>query len=153
LRAERLQVSMIAFTMDERDVTTVLGSPWTMIGTDGLPPGVGGRPHPRLTGTFPRVLGRYVRDRAVLTLPEAVRRMTSLPAEVFGLADRGVIRPGAIADLVALDPDRVADTGGYDDPLRPPTGLAWVRQAGTLVVDQNRWLGRRSGARLTPSPG
>jgi len=153
LRAERLQVSMIAFTMDERDVTTVLGSPWTMIGTDGLPPGVGGRPHPRLTGTFPRVLGRYVRDRAVLTLPEAVRRMTSLPAEVFGLADRGVIRPGAIADLVALDPDRVADTGGYDDPLRPPTGLAWDRQAGTLVVDQNRWLGRRSGARLTPSPG
>lgn len=151
LRAEQLRVSMIAFVMDEQDLTTVLSSPWTMIGSDGLPPGVGGRPHPRLTGTFPRVLGRYVRDRGVLELTEAVRRMTALPAATFGLADRGVVRAGAVADLVAFDPDRITDTGGYDDPLRPPAGLAWVRQAGGLVVEGNRWLGTRRGRRLTPA--
>lgn len=151
LRAERLQVSMIAFTMDEADLATVLSSPWTMVGSDGLPPGVGGRPHPRMTGTFPRVLGRYVRERGVLELSEAVRRMTALPAATFGLADRGVVRAGAVADLVAFDPDRITDIGDYDDPLRPPAGLAWVRQAGQLVVEGDRWLGTRRGRRLTPA--
>jgi N-acyl-D-aspartate/D-glutamate deacylase len=151
LRSERLRVSMVRFAMDEHDIDTVLAHPETMIGSDGLPPGVGGKPHPRLYGTFPRVLGRYVRERGVLTLPEAIRRMTSLPADAFGLAGRGRITPGAVADLVLLDPERVAERGSYADPVHPPCGIDVVIQDGHLVVQDGRWLGVRRGRRLIPA--
>jgi N-acyl-D-amino-acid deacylase len=151
LATERLRVTMVLASMSEADVATVLTHPRTMIGSDGLPPGVGGRPHPRLFGTFPRVLGRYVRDQGTLTLPDAVARMTGLPAAVFGLTDRGRIAPGAVADLVAFDPLTVADVGSYRDPGHPPAGLAWVMQAGQIAVRDGRWLGQRLGRRLTPA--
>lgn len=151
LRTERLRASMVTFSMAEADVEAVLADPATMVGSDGLPPGVGGKPHPRLYGTFPRVLARYVRERGVLDLPTAVVKMTSLPADVFGLPDRGRIAPGAVADLVAFDPDLVADACDYRDPVRPPTGIGWVMQAGTIVVCDGRWLGRRAGRRLEPA--
>jgi N-acyl-D-amino-acid deacylase len=148
---ERLRVSMVRFAMTEADVETVLAHPQTMIGSDGLPPGVGGRPHPRLFGTFPRVLGRYVRERGVLSLPEAIARMTSLPADGFGLAGRGRIAPGQVADLVLLDAGTVAEGGDYRDPVHPPVGIGTVIQGGHLVVGDGRWLGVRRGRRLMPA--
>ncbi|MDA3631151.1 D-aminoacylase [Saccharopolyspora sp. WRP15-2] len=150
LVGERLRAAMIHFSMHEDDLELALSDPHTAIGSDGLPPGTGGKPHPRLTGTFPRVLGRYTRERAVLTLPEAVHRMTWLPAQIFGIPDRGLIAPGKIADLVAFDPRTVHDQGDYQDPMQQPAGIPWVCQSGRTVVDEGRYLGPRSGIRLTP---
>jgi N-acyl-D-amino-acid deacylase len=150
LRSERLRVSAVLFTMHENDLLAALTDPHTMIGSDGLPPGVGGRPHPRLFGTFPRVLGRYVRDQGVLALGTAIHKMTGLPAATFGLTGRGVVAPGNVADLVAFDAAAVTDVGDYRDPVHPPRGLAWVMQAGTAVVRDGRWLGVRRGRRLLP---
>ncbi|MFI0418592.1 amidohydrolase family protein [Spongiactinospora sp. 9N601] len=151
LVSERLRVSAVTFWMDEDDVRAALAHPHTMIGSDGLPPGTAGRPHPRLYGTFPRILGRYVREAGVLTLGEAVRRMTALPAAWFGVPDRGRIAPGLIADLVAFDPVTVRDTGDYHDPAGAPEGIAWVAQAGRLTVANGRHLGVRAGRRLLPA--
>ncbi len=103
-----------------------------------------------MTGTFPRVLGRYVRERGVLELPEAVRRMTSLPAETFRIPDRGRIAPGAVADLVAFDTDTVVDVGDYQNPMRAPAGIPWVCLSGRTVVEDGHFLGARAGTRLTP---
>ena len=150
LREERLGVSIVISSMSEPDVTEVLAHPATMIGSDGLPPGRGGKPHPRMYGTFPRVLGRYVRERGVLSLPDAISRMTSRPASAFGLTDRGRVAAGAVADLVAFDPERIADAGDYRDPVRSPAGIAWVMQAGQFAVRDGRWLGTRLGRRLDP---
>jgi dihydroorotase/N-acyl-D-amino-acid deacylase len=122
-----------------------------MIGSDGLPPGLGGKPHPRMYGTFPRVLSRYVRDRKVLSLPEAVRKMTSLPASTFGLGDRGLVEPGRSADLVLFDAGTIVDRANYDDPIQPPAGIAWVMQNGRVVARDGEYLGGRSGRRLTPA--
>lgn len=148
LGEEQLQVSMVVFSMREDDLEAALRDPRTMIGSDGLPPGVGGKPHPRLFGTFPRVLARYVRERNVLDLGTAVHKMTGLPAATFGLTDRGRIASGMVADLVAFDPVTVSDRGDYRDPVHPPTGIDWVMQAGELVVEQGRWQRVRRGRRL-----
>src|SRR5437867_10746092 len=108
----RLQpAGAIYFQMSEDDVRRILAFPPTMIGSDGLPHDV--HPHPRLWGTFPRVLGHYSRDLRLFSLEEAVRRMTGLPARWFGFADRGVIRPGACADLVVFDAAAVKATGTF----------------------------------------
>jgi N-acyl-D-aspartate/D-glutamate deacylase len=149
LREEQLRVSMVLFSMCEDDLEQALRDPHTMIGSDGLPPGVGGKPHPRLFGTFPRILARYVRERRTIDLGTAVHKMTALPAATFGLTGRGRIAPGQVADLVAFDPERVADQCDYRDPVQPPTGIAWVMQTGQLVVEDGRWLGARRGRRLT----
>jgi N-acyl-D-amino-acid deacylase len=150
LLAEELKVSMIVHSMREEDLVLALTHPETMIGSDGLPPGLGGKPHPRMWGTFPRILGRYVRDQGRLSLEDAVRKMTGLPAETFGLADRGVVAPGRAADLVAFDSGTVADGADYDTPTRPPRGIAWVMQNGETVVRAGAYLGRRAGRRLVP---
>jgi N-acyl-D-aspartate/D-glutamate deacylase len=151
LREERLRASMVIFAMSEQDVRTALADRDTMIGSDGLPPGVGGKPHPRLFGTFPRVLGEYVRHQQVLPLGEAVRRMTSLPAEVFRIPDRGLVRPGRVADLVGFDPTTIDHPANYRDPVHPPSGISWVLQAGERVVDGTSYLGPRRGRRLSPT--
>lgn len=135
---------VVLFTMDEADVRTVLAHPTTMIGSDGVP-AAGSKPHPRLYGCFPRVLGHYARDERVLDLPTAVHKMTGMPAARFGLADRGVIRPGAFADLVVFDPARIRDTATYDDPCRFPEGIAAVYVNGTAVA--------RDGAQTDARPG
>ncbi|MGI8614537.1 MAG: N-acyl-D-amino-acid deacylase family protein [Nocardioidaceae bacterium] len=152
LRTEELNASMIIFSMREEDLVEALVHPLTMIGSDGLPPGGGGRPHPRMWGTFPRVLSRYVRETGALSLEEAVRKMTSLPARRFGLANRGQVRPGAVADLVVLDPGTVHDEADYDDPVRPARGIIDVLVGGRLAVDAGRYMGERAGRRLVPSP-
>src|SRR6266481_2844271 len=116
-----LPAGAIYFSMDEQDVQRILGFEHTMIGSDGLPHDAA--PHPRLWGTFPRVLGHYSRDCGLFSLEEAVRRMTSLPAHWFGFRDRGVVRPGAFADLAVFDPARVKDTGTFTAPARPAEGI------------------------------
>jgi N-acyl-D-amino-acid deacylase len=110
--------------MDEADVLAILGHGRCMVGSDGLPHDTW--PHPRLWGTFPRFLRRCVRETGLLTLEEAVRRMTALPAEVFALEDRGRVAPGCFADLVVFDPEAFRDTATYEDPARPAEGLREV---------------------------
>jgi N-acyl-D-aspartate/D-glutamate deacylase len=152
LAEEELDARIIEFSMSESDVETVLSSPFTMIGSDGTAPGFsGGRAHPRLYGTFPRVLGRYVRELGVLNLTEAIRKMTSLPAEVFGVPQRGKVAVGMMADLVCFDPITVGHPGDYLNPSTPPVGIAWVMQEGHVVMQEGRWAETRRGKRLIPS--
>jgi N-acyl-D-aspartate/D-glutamate deacylase len=135
---------VVLHSMHEDDVRTVMRHPTTMIGSDGIPT-LEGRPHPRLYGTFARVLGRYARELGLFALEEAVHRMTGLPARKFGLADRGVVRAGAFADLVLFDPARVIDAGSYEDPHRPPHGIAHVFVNGAPVVREGAHTGSRPG--------
>jgi len=136
-------VFAIIFSMSEDDVRTVLVHPTTMIGTDGI--GAGSRPHPRLYGTYPRILGRYVRDEGLLSLQAAIHKMTGMPAAKFRLPGRGVIEEGSVADLVVFDPKTVIDVASYDDPKRPPAGMPWVLVNGEPVV--------RDGAHTGATPG
>lgn len=145
---EELQATMIVHAMAEEDVRTALADPRTMIGTDGLPAGTGGRPHPRAFGSFPRVLQHYVAEEGVLTLQEAIRRMTALPAEVFGLTGRGRVLEGCSADLVLLSPDDIVDHATFADPMRSPSGVRDVFVNGVRVVESGTWTGRRAGAFL-----
>jgi len=130
--------------MNEDDVRTVMRHRSTMIGSDGIP-ATGANPHPRLYGTFPRVLGRYARDEGVLTMADAVHRMTGMPAAKFGLTDRGVIEPGAFADVVVFDPETVIDRGTYQDPRQYPAGIPHVFVNGTAVVRDGKHTGQRPG--------
>lgn len=149
LQEERLRATMVVVSMDKADVDSVIRHPATVVGSDGLPPGLGGRPHPRQYGTFPRVLQRYVRERKILGLAEAVAKMTALPADTFGLKGRGRVIKGAIADLVVFSPPHVNEVGTYSDPARAPEGISAVLMAGRPVVYSGQWLGTRRGRRLT----
>ncbi|HEY8287767.1 MAG TPA: D-aminoacylase, partial [Acetobacteraceae bacterium] len=125
--AEKLTpAGAIYFQMDEPDVQRIMAHRLAMIGSDGLPHD--SYPHPRLWGTFPRVLGHYARDLGLFSLEEAVRKMTGHTADVFGMTDRGVIRAGAYADLVLFDPATVRDASTYDAPTTPAEGIleTWV---------------------------
>ncbi|HZX06476.1 N-acyl-D-amino-acid deacylase family protein [Kribbella sp.] len=147
LECHQAAVSVINHAMREEDVTAVLEHPRTAIASDGwIMDATGpGHPHPRNFGTFPRVLGHYGRDRGLFTPAEAIRRMTSLPASRLGLTDRGVIRRGAIADLVVLDPARIADKSTYDDPWQLSIGVEHVLVAGRPALTAGKPTGRRSG--------
>ncbi|MBV8951539.1 MAG: amidohydrolase family protein, partial [Actinobacteria bacterium] len=134
-------------TMHEPDVCTVMAHPTTMIGSDGIPT-LGGKPHPRLYGTFARVLGHYARDVGVLPLEAAVHRMTGMPAAKFGLAGRGAVAPGAAADLVLFDPATIEDVATYDAPRRYPAGVVAVWVNGTCVMRDGRHTGARPGRAL-----
>ncbi len=137
----------IHFTLDEADVETNLRHSRMMIGSDGIPD-LQGQPHPRLFGTMPRILARYVRERGVLTLEEAVRRMTSLSCERFGLVDRGRVAEGLWADLVLFDPDSVQDMASYDDPKREPVGIRAVVVNGQVAYLDARHTGAGAGRTL-----
>jgi N-acyl-D-amino-acid deacylase len=117
-----------------------------MIGSDST--FVGAKPSPRTYGSFPRVLGQFVRDEALLGLEEAIRSMTSAPAERLGLRDRGLIRDGLVADLVVLDPARVRSTATYEEPRSFPEGIDWVIVDGEPVVAEGRHTGARPGRTL-----
>jgi len=125
----------IQFVIDEADVVTNLLHDDMMVGSDGIPD-LNGKPHPRLFGTFPRVLGHYVRERGVLALPEAVRRMTSLAADNFGMTGRGRIREGDWADLVLFDPATVIDGATYDAPQTEPDGIRMVVVNGVVAYER-----------------
>jgi N-acyl-D-amino-acid deacylase len=133
----------IYFSMDDADVERILAYPETMIGSDGLPHDE--FPHPRLWGTFPRVLGHYARERGLFTLERAVHKMTGLPAQRFGLAGRGVIAPGYSADLVIFDPERIADTATFAHPKVPAAGIVSVYVNGTVAWHEGRSTGSRTG--------
>ena len=146
---------MILFQLDEADLRRALAHPAVMIGSDGsaLAPygALGmGKPHPRSYGTFPRVLGEYAREQRILGLPEAVHKMTGLPAKRLRLRDRGVIRVGAKADLVVFDPRRIADQATYDEPHRYPVGIEHVVVNGSIVVKDGAHTGSLPGKLLTP---
>ncbi len=146
---------MILFQLDEADLRRALVHPQVMIGSDGsslAPYGAlgAGKPHPRSYGTFPRVLGEYAREQRVLGLPEAVHKMTGLPARRLGLRDRGVVRVGAKADLVVFDPKRVADQATYEEPHRYPVGVEHVLVNGRLVIKDGEHTGSLPGRLLTP---
>ena len=146
--AEKLYpAGAVYFQMDEDDLRRIMAYPTTMIGSDGLP----GRskPHPRLWGTFPRVLSRYVREQALLSLQHAIRKMTGLSAETFGLHDRGLIYPGFAADLVLFDPQKVADTATFEEPESPAAGIRRVFVNGELAWADGISTGSRSGRFLT----
>ena len=131
-------------------------SPFGMIGSDGSLTRLGdGAPHPRAFGTYPRVLGRYVRERRILSLEDAVRKMTSFPAARLGLGDRGLLRPGMAADITVFDPATVTDRSTFTDPHHYSEGIRFVLVNGVLVVDKGTLTGARPGQvlrRLTASP-
>jgi N-acyl-D-amino-acid deacylase len=137
----------IYYKMEERDVRTILAHPSAMIGSDGLPHDR--HPHPRLWGTFPRVLGHYVRDLGLMTLESAVHRMTGLPARVFGLADRGLIAEGYAADITMFDAAAIIDRASFDEPLRPARGIERVIVNGVVIRESGVATGQRSGRILT----
>jgi N-acyl-D-amino-acid deacylase len=133
--AERLlPAGAIYFQMDEADVRRIMAHRLAMIGSDGLPHD--SYPHPRLWGTFPRVLGHYGRDLGLFSLEEAVRKMTGHTASVFGMVDRGVIREGAYADLVLFNPATVSDTATFESPVRPAEGIleTWINGQSAYVL-------------------
>jgi N-acyl-D-amino-acid deacylase len=133
----------IYFAMDEADVERILAHPETMIGSDGLPHDV--FPHPRLWGAFARVLGHYARSRRLFPLEVAIRKMTGLPADRFGLRERGLLRPGFHADLVVFDPQTVADLATFAEPTRPARGVAAVYVNGALAWRDGTPTGARAG--------
>jgi N-acyl-D-amino-acid deacylase len=147
LESHQAAVSVVNHAMSEDDVTTVLEHPRTAVASDGwIMDATGpGHPHPRNFGTFPRVLGHYTRDRGTLTLPEAIRRMTALPATRLGLSDRGIIKPGAIADLTVLDADKIADKSTYDNPWQLSVGINHVLLAGQPALTNAKPTGHRPG--------
>jgi N-acyl-D-amino-acid deacylase len=147
---EQGQGAMILFQLDEGDFRRALVHPRVMIGSDGMslaPYGAlgEGRPHPRSYGTFPRVLGEYARDQRVLSLAQAVHKMTGLPARRLGLKDRGLIRVGARGDLVVFDPKTVADQATYQAPHRYPVGVEHVLVNGRFVIKDGEHTGSLPG--------
>jgi N-acyl-D-amino-acid deacylase len=149
LVADEGATEMVRASMCERDVEHVMRHPWVMFGSDASAlafegPLSEGKPHPRGFGTFPRILGHFVRERKVLPLEEAVRKMTSLPASRFGLVDRGAIRPGMKADLVLFDPDAIGDEVTYAGPVKAPRGIHSVWVNGVRVVKRGELI-RRQG--------
>ncbi|MBI3402397.1 MAG: amidohydrolase family protein [Acidobacteria bacterium] len=143
--------SLVSFNMAERDIELIMRQPFTMTCTDGdLVPFGQGQPHPRGNAAFARKIRRYVNERETIDLPFAVRSMTSLPASVFGLKDRGVLRPGAWADVLVFDPAKVRDVATYLEPHQLSEGMAYVLVNGRIAKDDNNWTGTLAGRVVTP---
>ena len=154
---EQGSVPTVFFHHSEPDMQLVLKQPWTSIGSDGAavnPDGPTGRshPHPRYYGTFPRVLGRYVRELHVLTFPEAVKKMTSMNADKIGIKDRGRLREGLWADITIFDPARVIDRATFENPHQFPVGIDYVIVNGVLTLEHERHTGALAG-RVIYGPG
>jgi len=147
---EKGVVNMCVFVMNEEVISTMIKNPLALVASDGMsfaPYGVLGeaRPHPRYYGTFPRVLGKYVRQDRVLTLQDAVRKMTSLPAQKLGLKDRGLIREGFYADIVIFDPESVLDKAVFTDPHQYPEGIKYVLVNGRIVIENGKHTNTPAG--------
>jgi dihydroorotase/N-acyl-D-amino-acid deacylase len=142
-------ISCVYHSMDEADVERIMRHPACMIGSDGTVLEYGkGVPHPRSYGTFPRILGVYVREKKVLPLEEAIRKMTSLSAQRMNLHDRGLLRPGMSADLVIFDPERIIDRATFTDPHQYPDGIEYVFVNGKMVVERGALTQERPGRAL-----
>jgi N-acyl-D-aspartate/D-glutamate deacylase len=143
---EKGAVSIVSHAMHEDDVRTLLKPGWTMTASDGdLVPFGEGVPHPRSYGTFPRKIRRYVLDERVIPLEHAIRSMTSLPSRVFRMSDRGEVRPGAFADLIVFDLERVRDTATYTEPHRLAEGMVHVFVNGRPAVADGVQTTERAG--------
>jgi N-acyl-D-amino-acid deacylase len=145
-------VTVVGFGMCQKDVDLVLRNPHTMIGSDGIESDVG-EPHPRVYGTFARVLGEYVRERAVVSLEQAVHKMTGKSAAKFRLTDRGEIAVGRFADIVVFDPETIADVATYEKPRQHPVGIDYVLINGRLAVEGGAQRDVRPGRVLRHSAG
>lgn len=132
---EEASVSIVLFYLSEDDVKTVMRHQAIIVCTDGL---LGGKPHPRVYGAFPRVLGRYVREEGVLSMQDTVRKMTSLPAQAFGLNERGLLKEGMFADVTIFDPKKILDLGAYTNPRQFPVGIEYVIVNGRLVLEKGK---------------
>ena len=145
--------SIVSFNMSEDDVADLMRQPWMMTASDGglALPGEG-RPHPRNNAAFTRKLTHYVRDRGVIPLEDAIRSMTSLPAAVFGIDDRGTIREGAAADLAVFDLDALRERATFDDPHQLSEGMWLVLVNGEPVIEDGRFTGKRPGTVLRRKP-
>ena len=148
LLEEENAVGMVDFYGQEEHVVRFLVRPEQNVCTDGL---LGGKPHPRVFGSFPRVLGRYVREQKALTIEDAVRKMTSKPAEVFGIERRGLLKPGYFADITVFNPCTVIDKGTFADPVRFPEGIEYVAVNGQLIVEAGEFRPRLAGKVLRKS--
>jgi N-acyl-D-aspartate/D-glutamate deacylase len=142
----------------EEDMNLAMTQPWCSIGSDGSAYAIEGslrrgNPHPRNFGTFPRVVGVYVRERKVLSLEDAIRKMTSLNAAKIGLQDRGQLAPNFLADIVVFDPDTVIDRATYTDPFQYSSGIRFVLVNGKIVLSDEEHTGARPGRVLRPSSG
>jgi N-acyl-D-amino-acid deacylase len=145
--ADRLQpAGAIYFMMDEKDVQAAMSHPGAMIGSDGIP--FDAHPHPRLWGTFPRVLGHYSRDLKLFPLEDAVRRMTSYSAKRFHLTRRGEVKAGYYADLCIFDPATVIDTATFEKPISPAAGIDTVICNGAIAWRDGKTGGGRAGRAL-----
>ncbi len=147
---EKAEVSITADMMSQEDIARIMTGRYTMVGTDAsgvAPTGVlgYGKPHPRYYGTYPRILGKYVREEGLLTLEDAIRRMTSFPAQRMGLADRGLLKEGMWGDIVVFDPDTVIDRATFLEPHRFPDGIIHVLVNGEVVVENNTQTERLPG--------
>lgn len=151
LRRNNASIGMVGFAMSEDNLERILAHPRGMVASDGGSfaiegPTRSGSPHPRGLGTFPRVLGRYVRERKVLTLAQAIHKMTALPASRIRLADRGRLAPGLAADVVILDPARVEDRATFEEPFQYPAGIAAVVVNGTIALRDGERGARGTGS-------
>lgn len=145
--------SVVSYLMRDDDVETFMRKPWTMTSTDGgVVPFGDGVPHPRYYGAFPRKIEDYVRNRGVLSLEDAVRSMTNLPASVLGIPDRGRVREGMVADLVVFAPERVSAPATFLDPHRYAEGMVHVFVGGTAAIEDGRFTGARAGLFLARDP-
>ena len=147
---ENGSVPTVFFHHSEGDMQLIMKQPWTSIGSDGSavnPDGPTGRthPHPRYYGTFPRVLGRYVRELKIITLPEAVKKMTSMNADKIGITDRGRLKEGACADVTIFDADRVIDRATFERPQQFPAGISYVIVNGVVTIDNEQHTGALAG--------
>lgn len=152
LLADRAGTSAIYFSMSEEDIEYAMRQPWMMVGIDAgaraADSTVTGKPHPRAYGSFPRILCRYVRERGVITLPDAIRRFTSLPAARMGLDERGVIKEGMFADFTIFDPNTVCDRATFEDPVQVSVGITHVIVNGVPVLRDGTPTGARPGRAL-----
>ncbi|HST61591.1 MAG TPA: D-aminoacylase [Longimicrobium sp.] len=152
LLADRAGTSAIYFSMSEEDIETAMRQPWMMVGIDAgaraADSTVTGKPHPRAYGSFPRILCRYVRERGVITLPDAIRRFTSLPAARVGLDERGVIKEGMFADFTIFDPNTVCDRATFEEPVQVSVGIVHVIVNGVPVLRNGTPTDARPGRAL-----
>lgn len=135
----------VLFMMNDEDINRIIQSPITMIGTDGIPGFGVSRVHPRLTGTFPKILGRYVREKGVLSPEEAIRKMTSLPAQTFRVKKKGLLKEGFDADIVIFNPKTIIDKSTYEDPKQKPEGINYVLVNGEIAAKDGEVTGATSG--------
>jgi len=135
LAEEELAVGMIAYCTNEKEIINIMNHPSVSFITDGL---LGGKPHPRVYGTFPRILGRYVREKGIISLEEAIRKMTSLPAEKLRLRNKGKIEENFDADITIFDLENIIDRATYENPRQFSSGIEWVLVNGKIVVEKSR---------------